>query len=220
MHLPHPLQRAALAAAVCALAVAALPSASAQGTSYTGNFTDDDAQFSLSFSFAATDTLIARTLSYGGGFNGLGQGVAAGGFAPVLSLFDEAGLLLASAAGSANLCSTSATAADPASGFCWDASLNTVLSAGHYTMVLTQDGNLPLGPFLADGFLMTGTPDYTGLAYLGAPGLRFINADASQRSGHWAFDINVTSPVDEPATPLLMCAGLLAAALRLRRLGM
>ncbi len=213
------LVRWSRAVAVCLPLAATALSAHAEGASYTGTFTDDDQRHSLTFSLAAADTLIARTFSFGGGVNGTGAAVAAGGFAPVLSLFDAAGLLLQTASGSTATCGSGVGASDAATGFCWDAGFSATLSAGDYTLVLTQDGNLPWGPWLADGFSMTGSPDYTGLVYLGQPGLRFVNADASQRDGHWAFDINFSSPVDEPATSLLMGAGLLATALRLRRLG-
>ena len=213
---PPACHRTPFAAAACLLALVCAPAVQAGTASYTGSFSDDDERYSLSFSFAAADTLSARTFSYGGGVNGAAAAVAAGGFAPVLSLFDAAGLLLQTVSGSAAVCGSGVGAVDPVSGFCWDAGFSAALSAGDYTLVLTQDANLPFGPFLADGFSMTGSPDYTGLSYLGVPGLRFINVDGSQRDGHWALDVSAAA-IPEPGNLALMTGGLLALGALARR---
>ena len=213
---PPARHRIPFAAAACLLALVCAPAVQAGTASYTGSFSDDDERYSLSFSFAAADTLIARTFSFGGGVNGAAAAVAAGGFAPVLSLFDAAGLLLQTVSGSAAVCGSGIGAVDPATGFCWDAGFSAALSAGDYTLVLTQDANLPFGPTLADGFSMTGSPDYTGLAYLGLPDLRFINVDGTQRDGHWALDVNATA-IPVPSSVALLAAGLLAFGATVRR---
>lgn len=125
----------------------AFSAAAVAGTAdYSGRLTDDDERFALDFSLAASGPVQVDTRSF-----------AAGGFAPVLSLFDDAGQLLQLDVGSSHVCAG-------AGSFCWDAQLSLNLAAGAYRLVLTQDGNLPLGPGLADGFSMTGQPDYTGLA--------------------------------------------------------
>ena len=216
--------RTALAAAAALLGLVGVivgtlvvaPAARADTVSYSGSFSDDDERFSLGFSFVAAQTLVARTFSYGGGVNGDAQVIGAGGFAPVLSLFDATGLLLQIASGSAADCLSGVGAVDPASGFCWDVGLSAALAAGDYTLVLTQDANLPFGPSLADGFSMTGSPDYTGLAYLGLPDLRFINVDGSQRDGHWALDVNATA-IPVPSSVALLAAGFLAFGATVRR---
>jgi hypothetical protein len=99
---------------------------------------------------------------------------------------------------------------DAASTFCWDAGFTAALTAGNYTLVLSQDGNGPNGPTLADGFSRTGTPDYTGQDYLGVTGRRFVNADLGQRDGHWAFEAAsaALAPVPEPANWALMVSGI------------
>lgn len=197
-------------------ALVAAPGARAGTVSYSGSFSDDDERYSLGLSFAVAQTLSARTFSYGGGVNGGAVAIVAGGFAPVLSLFDAAGLLLQVASGSAAVCGSGVGAVDPLSGFCWDVGFSAALLAGDYTLVLTQDANLPFGPTLADGFSMTGSPDYTGLAYLGLPGLRFINVDGTQRDGHWALDVNATA-IPVPSSVALLAAGLLAFGATVRR---
>ena len=139
---------------------------------------------------------------------------ASGGFAPVLSLFDTAGSLLALDAGSTHACGLAgAGGADPGSGFCWDAHLTAGLPAGRYWVFLSQDGNHPVGPSLLDGFSRTGQPDYTGIDALGLSGHPFTQVDGTQRSGQWAlqFNLSAVNPVPEPASWLLMLLGLAAA---------
>src|SRR5436309_2168188 len=107
--------------------VAAMLAATSYGASisYTGNFVQDDDVVILSFDLASPQTVTLRTWSFAGGTNAGGGLVPAGGFAPVLSLFDASGakdLLAVDRDGGAGPCG--ARAADPASGFCWDAYLN------------------------------------------------------------------------------------------------
>jgi hypothetical protein len=171
--------------------------ASAGTAHHSGSFAQDDDTFSVGFTLLAGETVLADTSSF-----------AAGGFAPVLSLFDAGGQLLQLDVGSSHSCSGTGS-------FCWDAHLAASLTAGNYRLVLTQDGNTPLGPTLADGFTMTGQPDYTGLNYLGQPGLHFINVDGSARTGDWAFALQAAS-VPEPGVALMLAAGLGLLAWRRR----
>ena len=184
---------------------------------WQGTFTQDDQWLAIGLDLTATDTLSITTFSYGG-LAAPSSGIAAGGFAPVLALFDGASNLLQLAAGSANACGVAGSGdQDPSSGFCWDAHLSAPgLVAGHYTVVLSQDGNTPLGPTLADGYLMAGMPDYTSI-YNGVPGSHFIDVTGQQRSGFYALGIGtLTSPVPEPTTTLMWVLGL--AGLGLLRL--
>lgn len=203
--------------ALCAMFAAALGgvastagAANAGTLSLQGRFEADDEHAVFSFEVAAADHLSARTLSYGGGVDALGRSVAAGGFAPVLSLYQDGFGLLQLAVGSQSACSA-------AGGFCWDATLNLDLGPGRYTLVLTQDGNLPLGSTAADGFSQDGRPDFTGLDHLGQPGLRFIDVAGQPRDGHWALDLYAAA-VPEPSAAVLFLAALLVGAACRRRL--
>ena len=164
----------------------------------------------MSFSLTAAGTVSVRSFSCAGGVNGAGFGVASGGFVPVLSLFDSLGALLQGDIGSMHASSSCIGGADAVSGFCWDAGSTTGLVAGTYTLVLTQDENTATGPTLADGFLCTGTPDFTGWNYLGVTGQRFVQLGGEQRDGHWAVDISAATlvPVPEPESWALLRAGL------------
>ncbi len=203
-----------------ALAVSGLLAASlaqAGTVSYQGQFADDDELFVTQFVLAAPTLLSAFTLSYGGGTDAGGGSVAPGGFAPVLALFMDGFGLVQLARGSSQVCGPGAGQADPASGFCWDAGFSLQLGAGSYSLALSQDGNEPIGLDLADGYTQTGQPDYTGLAYLGQPGARFIQVDGTQRSGFWAMDVRSTVvEVPEPGSWQLALLGAAAIALSRR----
>lgn len=174
--------------------------------SYTGTLHQDDQKELISFTNPIAGLVSLRTLSFGGGANAAGDTIAAGGFAPLVSLFDSTDMLIGLAqAGIASCGGTS----DPATGFCWDVLLDMTLPAGDYLAVLTQDDNSPFGPFLSDGFLHDGEGNFTG---------GFVLLSGDQRDGHWALDISLpgSSPIPEPGTLALLGGGLLALA-RLRR---
>jgi hypothetical protein len=197
---------------------------SANTLSYVGSLDADDDTFSASFTLQVDSLLTAQSFSFAGGTNALGQAFGPGGFAPVLSLFqgpsDE---LLGSAVANAG---GHGGHFDALTGFAWDAYLNLSLRAGQYTIVLSQDGNFANGPFLADGFGMTGQTDYTGQAW-GNPGGMFILTnsgtvfDGKARSSQWGFDLSAQGlqalPVPEPDGLALMLAGLASLALVQRR---
>lgn len=112
--------------------------------------------------------------------------------------------------GSANTCGFS---------FCWDAAFSYAGAlAGNYTLVLSQDGNNPLG-LLSDGYAMTGQPHYTA-QYLGGsnPDATLQQVDGTQRTGQWALDVTVPVGVavaPEPASAALLAVGVaVLAALR------
>ncbi|WP_088283587.1 DVUA0089 family protein [Ideonella sp. A 288] len=199
----HPTTTRLAVACTAALALAMTSAALAGTTHYSGAFAQDDDLFVQSFTLTSESQVRGVTTSF-----------AQGAFAPVLTVFGPGGLLVQEV-GSAHVCGAGSGAADAATGFCWDALFDTVLSGGVYTLVLSQDGNVALGGSLADGFTHDGQPDYTGVAYLGLPGAKFINVDGRERSSLWALDLSIDpTHLPEPAS-----LGLMAAALALSLVG-
>ncbi len=227
-----------LASAACA----------AEDFSYTGTFSYDTDVELFTFTLATpTPDVLLRTWSYAGGTNTLGSVIPAGGFEPVIDIFDSSDNMMNP--GTSIPCG-GATAMDPATGECGDAYYPTTLSfpagtwaAGTYTVALTEDANAAIGPTLEDGFFgeavlgvtppgnwtcESGSPGYQGNPPTAPVGNAFCDEGdpGVERTGNWALDIdNVTAAsefgaVPEPASLLLFgsgFAGLVILRLRLRR---
>jgi hypothetical protein len=174
--------------------------------SYTGTFTQDDQGIALPFIVDVQGTAVLSTLGYAGGVNLGGTTIAAGGFDPVLSLFDSTGFLIA--LNNASI------------GF--DSLISIDLSVGSYTLFLTESDNLPVGPTLADGFTRTGQGNFTGPTFAGVPGA-FWDATPEQRNGNWAVDLVGVSngvsptPVPEPGSLTTFGFGFLSLGIGIYR---
>lgn len=201
MHDSTPLHQRMMIGAlvlISAFAVQAAP------VDYSGAFLRDDDRFVINFTLTATSPFEAFTTSW-----------AAGGFAPVLTLFGAAGGVQYDV-GSSHTCGDGGGGTpDSPLGFCWDANLSTVLGPGDYTLVLTQDGNLANTDALLDGFTQDGNAFYTGHNYLGS-GVdnACVNVEGSLRECDWSLSFDVDEPevnaTPEPASVLLAGAALLA----------
>jgi hypothetical protein len=192
--------------------------------SFTGVFTQDDQHEIFTFT-APSASVLLRTYGYAGGTNALFAPISAGGFDPILSLFDSSGGLLPTsllvAANDNGACGDVGN--DPVTGNCFDSYLLlSTLAGSQYTLVLTQADNSANGPTYGDGFLRDGDPNFT--AVFGCGGSMFCDQSPDQRNGGWAVDITGVdtavdvSAVPEPASAFLLatsCAGLLL--LRRRR---
>jgi len=177
--------------------------------SNTGIFATDDAGQVIAFSLAAPSIVTLRTWSFAGGTNASSEVIAAGGFAPVLSLFQGTGgsaaLLLFDFGGTTpNNCGPRGIDASN-TGFCLDAYLSGSFSPGAYFAVLTEDDNTPNGPTFGDGFVEDGMGNFTS----GPSGPFWLNSGTGfQRNGSWAVDIT-TAPltaVPEPSSIVLLAS--------------
>lgn len=167
----HLLQRLRLA---LLLSVAALSTpAFAADFSFTGNLPNDDSVLLFSFTIGAPGNVSVRTYSYAGGTNADGAVIPAGGFDPILSVFDSTGALIDANDDD----ETGTVAVDPVSGQEWDTYLElTALPAGQYTVAVSQYANFATGPNLSNGFEGSGTSG-------------FVDDDGFTRTSAWAFDV-------------------------------
>ena len=172
-----------------------------------GNADSDYAQWAAvvkTFTVAAPSPMTAITFSYGGGTNGAGAVIAAGGFEPYLSLFDAAGDFLASTFFGVT-CYPGANT-NVGSGQCLDVQLDGgTLPAGTYQIAISAFENMSLAENNGSGTLADG---FTGLGNLN-PG----------EDMHYAFDVILgaqPAAVPEPGTFSLFVAAALGTLLSAR----
>lgn len=178
--------------AVCA---AAAPAAI---ISQTGSFAADDDVAFFNFTLSAPATVTLRTFSYGGGANGAGMLIPPGGFDPIVTLYDAAGIFLDLADDSPGV------PVDPVTGAAYDAELMAALGPGSYLVALSQFDSVPVGDLL-DGFLFTGDPNFT--SFFGCSNGQFCDDTGANRTSYYALDlINVDGRADvpEPGTMVLL----------------
>lgn len=195
------------------------PAAMAGSFSFTGNFSMDDEVRLFNFAVSAATPATLQTLSFAGGTNAAGNTIAAGGFTPILSLFDGTGNFLTRSADPSACGGGNPSAPDPVTGACWDAFISTALPTGNYILALTEWDNVANQPTLADGFFYDGQGNFTGPTFLGTAG-SFIAPDGAQRDSHWAVDIlfvDAAGTVTEPGSLGVAIAGFAAAVPFVRR---
>ena len=168
------------------IAVLFVCGAKANNFSFIGSFAqDDEVQSFAAFTVATSSTVTLHTLSYAGGVNASGQAINAGGFDPILVVFDSQGHLIGQ-----NDDGGSNVPADPTTGAHYDTFLMISLPPGTYTVCIMQYNNFAIGPNLSNGFVDTGRGNFTAAASgpSGATG-PFWDSTKHQRDSHWAFDI-------------------------------
>ena len=178
--------------------------AAAADFSFSGTFAADNSSQLFAFNLAATSNVILQTYSYAGGVNQAGMVIPEGGFDPILTLFDSAGVLInENDDGYANVSKDSVT------GQHWDSYIQTTLAAGTYTIALTQYDNFPHDLSLSDGFSRTGQSNFTN-AFACSAGV-FCDRTGDSRTADWEFDVTGTASataIPEPEVPALMVMGL------------
>ena len=182
--------------------------ANAANFSFTGNLSNDDEVQLFNFSVGATSTVELRTYSYAGGTMADGTVIAAGGFDPILTVFDSGGSQIGN-----NDDGIGTVPSDPVTGAFFDTFLSVLLDAGDYTVAVSQFSNFPIGD-LTDGFPGSGRTN-------------FEDVTGDFRTSFWAFDIlnvetgeigDTVNTVPVPAALPLLATGLFGfGMLRLRQ---
>jgi hypothetical protein len=214
-----------LISALSAVCTTVFSSVHAADFSYTGAFATDDEVQLFDFTLTSTSAVTIRTFGYGGGVQSDGNVVSAGGFDPMITIFDSSSIY------GGNLDGPSPPVlVDPATGLALDALFTSSFDPGSYTVALTQYGNFARGPTLADGFAFEGVPDFTTFFELpeSCSNGQFCSymPDGENpvipvnRTNAWALDIvNVASAsaVPVPAAAWLFGSGLLGLIVLARR---
>jgi hypothetical protein len=195
--------------------------ATASSFSFEGSFVQDDQLQVFLFSTPSASVLL-RTWGYAGGINLNLANIGAGGFDPVLTVFDATGGLGAASAWVASN-DDGAVTADPLTGNAFDSLLVlTGLDPSHtYAVVLSQSDNLALGSTYGDGFSQAGVGNFTAGEFGCGGGGPFCDATPAERNGNWAVDISGVrtaseegaGSVPEPGSMLFLATGMGSLAL-------
>jgi hypothetical protein len=181
-------------------------------SSFEGIFQTDDQVQLFNFTLDSDATVTFQTYGYGGGMNGAGTLIPAGGFQSELSWFSADGTQFGSVSTGCG------SAGNGNSGFCLDTFTQPFLPAGTYTLALTETGNDPAGD-LSAGFTEQSQGDFTA----SGPCTAFCGTFGDQDNGNWAVDIlgvsaaSEASAVPEPVTFLPTAAGISLIALAASR---
>jgi hypothetical protein len=175
--------------ALTALAVGVLgitSSAKAADFSFRGNFPADDTVQFFNFTVNTDSNVTLKSLSYAGGTQADGTVISAGGFDPILSVFDSSTGNQIAQNDDGN---SSNVGTDPVTGQTYDTFLRTFVNPGQYTVAVSQFSNFA-GDTLSDPFPNAGQRNFT--ATLTDPGCsagQFCDVSGDSRTNFWAFDI-------------------------------
>ena len=178
--------RLGMAFAAASMALAA-PAAAAD-YSYTGTLSDPNQVLQFNFTVGTASDVTLQSYSYSGGTMADGTVIGAGGFDPILALFDGSGNLIGQ---------------DDDSGPGYDVWLSRLLQPGNYTVSVMAYSNFAVGPNLSNGFQNTGS--FGGRTQSWA--FDVLGVDTATQVG----------AVPEPATWAMMLMGFGATGFAMRR---
>jgi hypothetical protein len=212
------------AASVIAVAASACLMGSAETISYTGTLTNPEDSVVINLNLLSDGSVTLQTYGFGGGSNGAGSVIAAGGFDPFVGLFSGTGPGAVFINGTSDILTSYSPGCPPAgtiaigsvAGQCGDVNLQFPdLTAGTYTVLLTDGAYIPDAVFEASPALLgDGYSDLTGGVFQTC----FDSSDCNNDTANWALDITTAgesggpSPVPEPPAADLAGLGVAFAA--------
>ena len=198
--------------AVIALTAIATINANAASTVLvqTGNFTQDDDVVLINVDILADGGYRFESFGYAGGTLSDGSVVSSGGFDTMFNLFDASGAWL-------NGNDDGTNRVDANTGSSYDAGFSQFLTAGMYTLAVTQYDNDSLGDLLSDGFERSGEGNFTPTLEGDCLASAFCDVSGvspeNERTSFYAVDI---SAVPVPGALVLLAPALLACVKRRR----
>jgi hypothetical protein len=189
----------------------------ADTVSYTGTLANAEDSFVTTVSVADDGTLTLQTFGFGGGVNAAGTTILSGGFDPFVGVFQGTGDGAVFVDGTSDILTNYSPGCPPAGTVtvgsvpdqCGDVDLQIGgLSAGTYTVLLTDGEYLPAAVFEDSGTLGDGFFDLTGGVFQTCVDENNCNTDTA----NWALDVTVGSgsstPVPTPEPPSVELAGM------------
>lgn len=219
------------AAPAACLFLFAAPFCSGGTVSEIGTLSTPESTYLYTLILPATGNVTLQTYGFGGGINGAGNTIVAGGFDPFVGLFQGTGgtaLFLDGTADNLTNYLSEPSACPPAglaaigsvAGQCGDVQLDfTGLAAGTYTVLLSDANYPPNAIYETTGYLGDGFSDLTGgsLPFQTC----YDTSDCNTDTANWALDITTSSgaaaSTPEPGSFALAGLGLLAIGWSLRR---
>ena len=197
-------------------------------TSYTGTLASPEDSVTESLVLTSSSMVTLQTWSFGGGVNGAGVSIPAGGFDPLLAVFSGSGsgaTILTDGIGNAIATSDtlsnygSYTGCPPAGEVnigglvCGDITMSLSLSPGTYTFLLSDANYIPNTVF-DNGTPGEGFTDFTGGAFQTCNVVGSTTTCADD-TANWALDVTTagsSSPAPEPASSALLAMGIIGIA--------